>query len=230
MTKTRDEIEEKFAIIDATRAYLQHVYLDDAILVRARELVPEIKAWRPKGDEREHPSAQTDGLAWLFAKGMIHREAQIKAKLDRTQKKGEFTCRSGRFHVLDPFCSGSGVNVDVPKGTWEVCIVNRESWGIRTYGLMARLNPKLKIPTTKEEMKDWEDVGTVGVDAGTAGIFDVTRLPDRDSLEFAELKVLEHGCFSHSGDGDGGYGVYTHKGKDGQVDGVWIDYFQVAQR
>lgn len=81
-------------------------------------------------------------------------------------------------------------------------------------------------------LRDMDEIGVIGVDAGMAGFFH--NKPDYDDEAWSEfcnnappaLRVYldDVGFFSQSGYGDGGYPVYAHKDTFGEIDALEIRF------
>jgi hypothetical protein len=138
----------------------------------------------------------------------------------KTIKLGKFTINSGKMYASDPgydkktWCQ---ILIDnVANGEWEAKIVKRDCgiWGVRVSKLIVK---KVRI---KKPQSILICDGEVGVDSGQAGFFD-SNCPlgegdyeDRNSfygkccyltLNEPDGGVIENGCVSSSGYGDGGY-------------------------
>jgi hypothetical protein len=155
---------------------------------------------------------------------------------------GTFELKSGKLLVSDPCytdISWCQLGVERAKiGTWKASIVVDEvsGWGERVHQLLAVHSSFTGQETWTKEGKD------IGVDSGTAGIFDVEQYPFREGNrrdEFYEAcgahTLSDHhagcvdiGAVSSAGFGDGGYPVYIARNKDGEVVGVRIDFITEA--
>lgn len=143
---------------------------------------------------------------------------------------GTFEVKSGKVIVSDPcytrgtWCAGS---LEVPNGIWEASTEESDegSWGIRTASLIAKLKGSKDLPWTKTNIH-------VGVDSGQAGIFCDSVYPHGDTGDYSDLDsfygnvsnidsgngyrggVIEGGCKSSSGYGDGGYNCFVQKDEE----------------
>jgi hypothetical protein len=138
--------------------------------------------------------------------------------------KAEKVIISDPCYTRDTWCSGS---LEVPNGTWEAYTEESEegSWGLRTKSLTAKLKDTKNLP--------WEITNIhVGVDSGQAGIFCDSIYPEEDTGDYHDMSsfygkicaidahngyrggVIEGGCKSTSGFGDGGYSCFVQKDED----------------
>lgn len=139
-----------------------------------------------------------------------------------TVKAGSFKTRTGVLTAFDPYCHGRDVNLnDCVRGVWDAykTRVHADVWGVR--------NAALTVVATgldPEKLNFGEDVGTIYVDAATAGIYDLAGWDDRedDMSSFAEKGLCDFGVCCSSGFGDGGYGVFVARNDVGLVCGVQI--------
>lgn len=154
---------------------------------------------------------------------------------------GTFEVKSGALFVTDP-CYEREVNPKnivrkVMNGIWEAMVITSDegSWGIRNGILIAYHEKSSPTGYVNWSRKRFE----VGVDSGQAGIYDndkfVGRIDGDDaseewyqkncklSMSTLSAGVLDGGCISSSGFGDGGYVCRTNT-VDGKVVGVMIDF------
>lgn len=145
------------------------------------------------------------------------------ARTEGLNKLGSFKSRAGVLSVFDPYCSSLDVEIaDCVRGSWDayVSLRNQNSWGLRESDLTvvsSGIDPAL--------LSFSEDVGTVMVDAATAGIYDLSDIDREYDGEFssmAEKGLVDFGVCCPSGFGDGGYGVFVARDADGRVCGVQI--------
>lgn len=138
-----------------------------------------------------------------------------------TTKVGSFTVKSGYLSAFDPYCSGRDVELsNCVQGVWDAykTRIKDPMWGVRNAALTvvaSGLDP--------EKLSFMEDVGTVCVDAATAGIYDLTKWDGYDDFSsVAEKGLCDFGVCCSSGFGDGGYGVFVARNDVGVVCGVQI--------
>ncbi len=163
---------------------------------------------------------------------------------------GTFALTSPELRVSDPcydttvWCSGSIQNCRT--GAWEAAVFLEvyEFWGKRVLALAAR------HAETGPEFRGIDDIRwgedgswqacpfEVGVDSGSAGIFDAAHYreaPTEDDwddrcyrLTVSENRagVLPFGVVSISGYGDGGYEAFFHTAPDGLVDFIFILFIE----
>jgi len=152
---------------------------------------------------------------------------------------GTFRLRSERATVTDPcyekgtWCAGTVG--PVKQGVWQgyVAMHNAGDWGNRVDKLIALHEDQKGDTIGKWSMENF----SVGVDSGSAGIFDFKKYPDdKEDLETWRFEVYDatdknqyhaatcgFGLASSSGYGDGGYTCYTHDKKD-KIVGIMIDF------
>jgi hypothetical protein len=155
--------------------------------------------------------------------------------------KDKITISSGKMIVIDPYWFQTKSEIIKGKGlftppiinncksaTWHPFIIgvpNLGKWGQRIMMLGLIYSGK-KIDSYDPT---WKKIGEVGVDSGTAGIYDLKDFPndsnDRDGLSVQTthtMNTVKYGATSSSGIGDGIYNVYTYKDNDGKIIGVKI--------
>lgn len=81
-------------------------------------------------------------------------------------------------------------------------------------------------------LRDMDEIGDIGVDAGLAGFFH--NKPDFDDKAWSEfcgntppslhVYLEDVGFYSESGYGDGGYPVYAHRDSSGEIDALEIRF------
>lgn len=143
---------------------------------------------------------------------------------------GEFEVTSGKLILIDPCYEKDGMcqinNLKAKKGKWVAHIEHSDEgdWGQRVakiYAVNKELADSLYAFETDAERID----GDVGVDSGQAGIFDQERYPDDPRTSDQEKVfykvvcdltthgggVIDFGCVSSSGYGDGGYEAFGTK-------------------
>lgn len=140
-------------------------------------------------------------------------------------KLGSFTVKSGRLCAFDPYCHGVDVEIDnVVRGTWDAYTHDRsqDSWGVRPCDLTVVLAGQ-----EPDALVFHERVGTVCVDAATAGVYDLGGYDGREELsELADQRVCEVGACSLSGFGDGCFDTWVARNADGKVIGVQIVFIE----
>lgn len=165
---------------------------------------------------------------------------------------GNFEVNSGQLVVADP-CNELDTNIIimgvldlVTNGTWvgEVEKVEVTDWGEAN----AKLTAYHHSVAEQGEFLEWIKCPFVaGVDSGQAGIYDINkyRIPDAGAQDGnsgtdsewyltccditesgEEAGVLDGGIVSHTGMGDGAYGVYKAVNEQDQVVGVKIVFIK----
>jgi hypothetical protein len=151
---------------------------------------------------------------------------------------GTFKVTDGSLFISDPCYSKDiwcvGNIPDVVNGTWNAFAVTGQTnngWGNRVWELIA-LKEGNFVPQFKELTKI-----NVGVDAGMAGIYNETSFKggnstDEESIlwydkccEICHEKqagIIDGGCVSSSGFGDGLYSCFVDRNEKQQVIGVKI--------
>lgn len=138
-----------------------------------------------------------------------------------------FEVRSGELLVTDPYCGLTGPVIEnALNGRWEAFARYSDEggvWGRRTAELLCWCAIK---------PDDWERTGTVGVDAGSAGVYDPASFGVRGETmeEVADRnRQRSHrgGATVYSGYGDGGYPIYVGKDEQGRVCGVKIVFIDL---
>ena len=83
---------------------------------------------------------------------------------------------------------------------------------------------------------EYKLIGCIGVDAGLAGFFqnkpdytDEQWMSFCDRIKDGNAWLFDEGFFSSSGYGDGEYGVYAAKGKDGKYVAAYIEFIDPAE-
>jgi hypothetical protein len=150
---------------------------------------------------------------------------------------GKFKISSGRAYVTDPgykpgtWCQG--VLKNVKKGIWnsEILISDEGSLGKRCAVLRAVYSGVYNPDILNYQKCEFE----VGVDSGTAGIFDGDFYEIR-SEEIGEIcnstyegintGICKGGCVSSSGFGDGNYSAYIATNKDGEIISICIEFIE----
>lgn len=208
------------------------------------------------GDDLFHNSLSE--LAFL---ALVYQEHMQRCPVDRDTDLGTFELTKTVLHLSDPCYSDVESGITVKKalpGTWSGKLRYAVGWGLRPYYVGAFHSTYAgRIPTTPAEIEanSWERLkGSVGVDSGQAGIYDMAHYRDDkviiedpkfsrgDEEETGErwygancdrtcgddckvgAGIIPHGVVSSSGDGDGGYAAYVKKNEDRQVVGVIIDF------
>lgn len=144
-------------------------------------------------------------------------------------------------YELDTWCAGTLNNV-LP-GEYNCDIVKKNTWwGNRVthlYAIHADYNTELN---EINEMQDFE----VGVDSGTAGIFDYEYYalyhfgktddqwydhricnafyPNSTEMRIDIIQTQYKGVVSHSGFGDGSYTCFVKRNDEGQIIAIMIEY------
>ena len=115
----------------------------------------------------------------------------------------------------------------IPAGNYECYTLEADNeetggWGERV----------ARIGIRRGKADTYEEIGSIGVDAGLAGFFN--NKPDYTDKEWDEFVnrvdtekafIIEDGFYSESGYGDGGYPVYTGY-KNGEIVEVYIDFIE----
>ena len=161
-----------------------------------------------------------------------------------TIKLGSKIVVSDPCYELGIWCAGVLENVLPGEYKCNICIKNIVNWGNRvTHLYVVHKDYTINIDDISEEQEF-----IVGVDSGTAGIFDYDYYAKYNTHEktaynwykqhitnafFPSLisstwknYVLTHdkGFVSQSGYGDGGYNCYVKRNSDGQIIAIMIEY------
>lgn len=148
-------------------------------------------------------------------------------------------------YKLDTWCQG--VLENVKSGVWEayIKISDEGDWGLRVAELITISSEHCeKYLTIMDEHQEFE----VGVDSGTAGIFDYdyyAKYHKEDEIDEKWYNTIIHkqffpthdssgwknsiftdseGVASSSGYGDGGYDCYVARNDEGEIVGIRIVY------
>ena len=164
----------------------------------------------------------------------------------KRMRLGCFQVESGRIAVCDPCYEkeSAGIINNALQGTWiaETFLSNTGHWVMRNAYLLAyhEDHPPL-LSNIAGTVSGWRKRPfEVSVDSGQAGIYDelqfLGRGVDEENEDWyqtnceltletdASAGVLNGGCVSSSGFGDGGYICRANK-CDGKVTGIVIDFF-----
>lgn len=157
---------------------------------------------------------------------------------------GMWTVSSGQIVVTDPsseLCEITNILDNVKKGRWYIFTVvsNEGVWGTRVAALITyHVN-------TVMDLDKLVKAGSVGVDTGMAGVFDLLQYPNEAGRYDEEGAFMccafnatdihggcvtyngnDMGCVSRSGYGDGLYGYEVQKDDDGEIVAVVISYLE----
>lgn len=158
---------------------------------------------------------------------------------------GQFKVGSGKLVVSDPCYDGDVPGLkhlvdDCVKGAWQAAIIRDN----RIVTRLIALHHSYPIDNIDSMRTRW--IGTIGVDSGQAGVFDINSW-GKDSevqgdvnthygqskwysyccdltLSSQSAGVLTRGAVSSSGYGDGSYGCYALVDNDGKTVGIVIDF------
>lgn len=147
---------------------------------------------------------------------------------------GSFSVNSGKLLAIDPCYSDitDGITLNnVKNGVWNatVSFINQNNgWGTRVMSLRIQHKDYYDIKYVEELWRD----GTIGVDSGQAGFFDLNNYPKEDGEtreKFYGMNcqltlsnncagiVNNMGAVSSSGYGDGNYGLCCERSTDGDI-------------
>jgi len=148
---------------------------------------------------------------------------------------GKFIISSGKVYITDPcYAPGTwcqGVMENVKNGIWnaEIAISDEEDWGKRCAMLRATYSGIYNPNILDYKKCEFE----VGVDSGTAGIFDGDfYVNGRDEIEkicdsvFDDINagICKGGCVSSSGFGDGTYTAYVATNESNEIVSIYIEF------
>lgn len=161
-----------------------------------------------------------------------------------TIKLGSKVVVSDPCYKLGTWCAGVLENVLPGEYNCDICIEDGGNWGNRVSHLyVIHKNYNIRLCEINEE-QEFE----VGVDSGTAGVFDYDYYAKYHTTENTDDNWYEHricnafypgfdsstwnkyvlthdkGFVSQSGYGDGGYNCYVKRNDDGQIIAIMIEY------
>ena len=128
---------------------------------------------------------------------------------------GSYQQKSNKIFVSDPIFDKKSKNFvceisNVSVGCWK-SYINKDNTN-HIISLMVIFDD-FKYQNLKKNQ--WKEVGMIGVDSSTAGIYDYNPYDPEDVKEYTKINklyyMLPYGTISESGYGDGIYSVYIYQ-------------------